>query len=245
MSANMIERIKSYLVKAGRPERTVFIGLGLSALALFVFVDLAGDMLEGESRRFDEWVLFVFRSASDKTISVGPSWLNEMMRDVTALGSTIVMLMVTLAVIAFLRLTEKRRAALWVFAAVMGGAVISTALKYAFNRPRPDIMLDTAIYSASFPSGHAMMSAVVYLTLGALIARTQQDRLLRVYIIVFSVFLALIIGISRIYLGVHWPTDVLAGWALGAGWAMVCWTAMIWLQRGGIVEPPIAAKVAV
>jgi undecaprenyl-diphosphatase len=83
-----------------------------------------------------------------------------------------------------------------------------------------------------------MMSAVVYLTLGALIAATQQGARLKLYILVLCASVTLLVGVSRVYLGVHWPTDVLAGWALGASWAMACWSVMIWLQRRGAVEQP-------
>lgn len=228
-----------------RPERAVLIGFALSALAFFAFVDLAGEMLEGESRAFDEWAMLLLRSPADHSVPLGPAWFTEMMRDVTAMGSTIVLSLITIAAVMFLWLTRNRRAAMWVLGAVAGGIILGMALKYAFDRPRPDFILDSVrVYTSSFPSGHALMSAVVYLTLGALIAQTQQDARLRVYIIAFSVFLTLIVGISRVYLGVHWPTDVLGGWALGAAWATGCWTAMMWLQRYGAIEQarPIRVK---
>jgi undecaprenyl-diphosphatase len=152
-----------------------------------------------------------------------------------------VLLLVTVATIAFLTLARDRHAALLVAIAVFGGTLLSTLLKAGFDRPRPDIALHTTtVYTASFPSGHAMMSAIVYLTLGALLAATQQDNRLKIYILGLSAALTLMVGVSRVYLGVHWPTDVLAGWALGASWAMACWSVMIWLQQRGAVEPPHA-----
>ena len=81
-----------------------------------------------------------------------------------------------------------------------------------------------------------MLSAVVYLTLGALLARTQTHRGIKVYFLAVAGLLTVIIGVSRVYLGVHWPTDVLAGWVGGAGWALLCWLVMLWLQRRGKVE---------
>jgi undecaprenyl-diphosphatase len=89
------------------------------------------------------------------------------------------------------------------------------------------------VYTASFPSGHSMMSAIVYLTLGALVARTQPDHGVKVYIMTIAVALTLMVGVSRVYLGVHWPTDVLAGWSLGGVWALLSWLVMVWLQSRG------------
>src|SRR6185295_10548936 len=116
--------------------------------------------------------------------------------------------------------------------AIVGGALISTALKSGFSRLRPDLVPHAdLVNSASFPSGHAMSSAVVYLTLGALLTRLRPERRLKVFLLTIAVTLTLIIGMTRVYLGVHWPTDVLAGWCLGAAWAMLCWAVALWLQR--------------
>jgi undecaprenyl-diphosphatase len=122
--------------------------------------------------------------------------------------------------------------ALMLLAATLGGTAISEGLKMGFNRPRPDLVAHVVeTTSMSFPSGHAMLSAVTYLTLGALIARTQEKKRLRGYVLGAAVLLTLLIGASRVYLGVHWPTDVLAGWCLGAAWALLCWAVATWLTR--------------
>jgi undecaprenyl-diphosphatase len=114
---------------------------------------------------------------------------------------------------------------------------VSTVLKAAFERPRPDLVPHGSYVStASFPSGHSMMAAVVYLTLGALLARVEPDRRVKVFILTAAVLLALLVGVSRVYLGVHWPTDVLAGWTVGAGWALLFWLVARALQRRGSVE---------
>jgi undecaprenyl-diphosphatase len=124
-----------------------------------------------------------------------------------------------------------------VLVSVAGGVLIGQTMKWAYARPRPELVPHGAeVFTASFPSGHSMMAAVVYLTVGALLARTQADRGVKVYILVVAVLLTVLVGASRVYLGVHWPTDVLAGWALGGLWALVCLVAMLWLQSRGRVE---------
>jgi undecaprenyl-diphosphatase len=159
------------------------------------------------------------------------------MRDVTALGSMGILTFVTLAVAGFMALDRKGHAALFVLVAVGSGMLLGTLLKMGFDRPRPDLVPHGAsVYTASFPSSHAMLAAVVYLTLGALLARVQPHRVLKLYLLGLAILLTVAIGASRVYLGVHWPTDVLAGWAIGAGWALLCWAAALWLQRRGRVE---------
>lgn len=225
-----------------RPERRLLLTLALAAFSLWAFIEISGEMLEGDSQRFDERVLMALRSAADPALPLGPVWLHEVMRDITALGSTVVLAVITIATVGFLALTRNRHAAVLVLISVVGGTLLSSLLKAAFDRARPDLVLHTTtVYSASFPSGHALMSAVVFLTLGALLAATQESTRLKIYILGLSLVLTLLVGASRVYLGVHWPTDVLAGWALGASWAMACWSLMTWLQRRGAVEPPAPA----
>ena len=213
--------------------------LALAAAAIWAFAELADDVLEGETHVFDEWVLLALRSATDASDPLGPRWLEELMRDITALGSTGVLTFITLAVAGFLALDRKSHAALFVLVAVGGGMLLSTALKLGFDRPRPDLVPHGSIvYTASFPSGHSMLAAVVYLTLGALLARVQPRLVLKLYLLGLAILLTMAVGASRVYLGVHWPTDVLAGWAVGAAWALFCWAAALWLQRRGQVESP-------
>ena len=113
-------------------------------------------------------------------------------------------------------------------------------LKDAFGRVRPDVVSHSLVeLTRSFPSGHTTLAAVTYLTLGALVARVQSSRQLKAYVLFVAITLTLLVGVSRVYLGLHWPTDVLAGWCLGAAWAMVCWIVTAWLQREGRVEKKI------
>jgi undecaprenyl-diphosphatase len=220
-------------------EFAVLAALALAAGAIWAFAELADDVFEGETHAFDEWILLALRSATDRADPLGPGWLEELMRDVTALGSTGLLTFITLAVAGFLALERKTNAALFVLVAVGGGMLLSTGLKMGFDRPRPDLVSHGSIvYTASFPSGHSMLSAVAYLTLGALLARVQPRRLLKLYLLGLAILLTVAVGASRVYLGVHWPTDVLAGWAIGAAWALFCWAAALWLQRRGQVESP-------
>jgi undecaprenyl-diphosphatase len=141
--------------------------------------------------------------------------------------------------VVYLLLAGKRATALFVIAAVVGGMLLSTALKIGFERPRPDLVpAATRVYTASFPSGHAMLSAITYLTLGALLARVEERRRVKAFLIGVAVTLTMLVGISRVYLGVHWPSDVLAGWCVGAAWAALCWFVALQLQRRGQVERP-------
>lgn len=220
-----------------RLERLTVALVLVVAAGILGFLVLADIVADGGARRFDEWLLLALRSPGDLSDPIGPKWFEEMMRDITALGGTAVLTLGVLAVTGFLALMRKAHAAIAVLASVVSGMVLSQAIKWAYARPRPELVphgMET--YSASFPSGHSMMAAVVYLTLGALLARHQAQPRMKVYVLVVAMLLTLLVGISRIYLGVHWPTDVLAGWCLGAAWAILCWFAMLWLQRRGVVE---------
>ena len=211
--------------------------LALTAASLYVFAKIADEILEGDVIGFDEAILRALRNPADLADPIGPHWLEAAMLDVTALGGTSVLTLVTVAVIGFLIMDKKRGAALFVLIAVGGGSLLSTFAKLMFARPRPELVAHLVhVSSYSFPSGHALSSAVTYLTLGALLARTQVRWHMKIYLLATAVALTLMIGASRVYLGVHWPSDVLAGWSLGAAWAMLCWQVERYLQRRGQVE---------
>ena len=208
-----------------------------AATGLLIFSMIADEVVEGETHGFDEAILLAFRVSGDPAEPIGPKWLEIMILDITSLGSAAVLGLVTLAAVVFLFMDGKRHSALFVLLAVASGTALSYLLKTGFDRPRPDLVAHLAnVHTLSFPSGHAMGSAITYLTIGAVIARTERKRLLKVYVLSLAVGLTLIVGLSRIYLGVHWPTDVLAGWALGAAWALLCWFIALWLQRHGEIE---------
>lgn len=230
-------KLAGLLKRVSAVEKSILLAACVSALSLFAFVEIADDMAEGDTTAFDTRLLLAFRDASDPANPLGPAWLEVIMRDFSALGGVAVLATVTILVIGFLLLTRKQHAAWMVALSISGGVVLSNLLKWGFARPRPDLVPHaTAVYTQSFPSGHAMLSAIVYLTLGALLARTQSDLRVKIYLLAAACSLTLLIGISRIYLGVHWPTDVLAGWAGGACWALLCWIVMLWLQGKGKIE---------
>jgi len=218
----------------GKYQLTTLILVGLLAAGLWAFAELADEMLEGETHALDRAILLSMRKATDPSDPLGPPWFEEAMRDITAFGSIAWLSFVTLATLGYLALRQRTRELCFVATAMAGGWILSTTLKWIFSRPRPELVPHGArVYSASFPSGHSLMAAVTYLTLAALLARVQAERRLKAYLLLLGIVLTLLTGISRVYLGVHWPTDVLAGWVIGASWAILCWLVARWLERGG------------
>jgi undecaprenyl-diphosphatase len=204
-------------------ERALLIAMLLVASALFAFFKLASEVSEGDTAAFDRAILLAFRTPGDPAVPVGPRWLAEAMTDLTAFGSVAGLVLVVGAVLGYLLLSGRVRTALFVLAATGTGMILGKLLKLAYDRPRPTLVPHLVdVTSASFPSGHATDSAIVYLTLAALLARTLPGPAHRLYIIGAAILLTLLIGVSRIYLGVHWPSDVAAGWSIGAAWAILC-----------------------
>lgn len=199
----------------------------------FLFLTLANEVREGETQRRDAWVLRSLRTPGDLAVPIGPAWGPAAARNLTALGSVPVLLLVVLAAAGFLALARLWRHLLLVLGASGGGLLLMVALKRVFDRPRPTVvpplMLET---SPSFPSGHAMMSAVVYLTLGALLAQLCPRWRERVYVMTVAGALTVLIGLTRLYLGVHYPSDVLGGWSVGLAWALASALAARGLRRG-------------
>jgi undecaprenyl-diphosphatase len=212
----------------------ILVPIILAAAAASAFIAILDEVVEGNTRAVDQAIILGFRVPGDPADPIGPPWLEEAVRDVTALGSAPALVIAVLAVAGFLALAKAWRPAIFTLAASGGGLLVSSLLKYAVDRPRPDLVPHgNLIYTTSFPSGHSMMSAVVYLTLAALVARLMEKKRLKSYALGVAMSLTMLVGISRIYLGVHWPSDVLAGWAAGAAWALGCWLIARWIGLGG------------
>ncbi len=209
--------------------------LGIAAGG-WIFIAIASEVREGDTRSFDRELLLAMRRPGDLAPIGGPV-VEETARDITSLGSTVVLGLVTVITVVFLALDGKRHMAYFALASVVSGMIVSDLLKDIFQRPRPEIVPHLAwVSNTSFPSGHSMMSAVTYLTLGALLARSHDRRAVKVFFLLVAALLGLLVGVSRVYLGVHWPTDVLAGWTAGAVWALLCWLAARWLQERGLAD---------
>jgi undecaprenyl-diphosphatase len=215
---------------ATRHGRTLLAVLAI-VLGVWGLISLTDTVQEGHTQKFDMRVILWF------VHHPGPPWLADVARDITALGGVAVLTLVTLAVVGYLLIARKRGAALLVVIAVTGGLLIGGLLKHLIDRDRPPREFQTTyVFTHSFPSGHSMLSAVTYLTLGALLAQVMSGRLLKLYFIVLALVLTFLVGLSRVYLRVHWPTDVLAGWTAGLVWAILCLMVARALQRKGAVE---------
>lgn len=210
-------------VSLGNQDKSYWVPVALVTVSVVLFLTLMMLVSEGGPLNVDEAIFMALRNAENPDVVGGPSWLKQVGQDITALGGNTVLILLSLLVITYLYMIEKLEL-IWVVLMATGGAIVlSLLLKNGFDRPRPDLVTHaTMVYTSSFPSAHAMVSASVYLTMGAILARTHQRQALKAFFITASVFLTLIIGVSRVYLGVHWPTDILAGWAAGVVWAVAC-----------------------
>ena len=197
----------------------------------WVLIVLTDHVREGHYEKFDMGLIRWFHAHR------GPPGLRDAGRDFTALGGIAVLTLVTSAVTGFLLITRKRRAAVLLVVAVVGGLLIGVVLKSAVHRDRPPLQYQEAyVFTKSFPSGHSMLSAVTYLTLGALLAQVTRRRRVKIYIIAVALLVTFLVGLSRVYLGVHWPTDVLAGWTAGLVWSILCLFVARKLQQKGALE---------
>lgn len=206
----------------------------------WVFIAVAHGVGAGSTQQLDARLLRALRNPDDPKEPLGPPWLAEVGRDLTALGGVAGLCLITAAVAGYLLICHKYRALGLLLFATVSGLLLSTWLKNLFHRPRPTVVPHLSyVSSASFPSGHSMLSAVVYLTLGSLLARLVEQRRLKVYFLGVALVLTFLVGVSRVYMGVHYPTDVLAGWSAGLVWALACGLLARWLQQRGMVEKTV------
>ncbi len=219
--------------------RFVFVTIAVicAAFAAVLLLDL---FRAGATAEFDRWVILALRNPVDTADAWGPHWVEEMGRDFTALGGFPVLTLLTCAIGGFLIFRRQRTAAMVVFVSILVALVLSSGLKAAIDRNRPDLVPHGQhVYTASFPSGHSMHSAATYFTLGGLLALFQRRRRLKIFILSTAALTTLLVGVSRVYLGVHWPTDVLGGWAFGS----ICALVTLLLARGLLTIPDVAAGV--
>lgn len=243
MKASSVLQRLTWLRHMGWGEAILLLAALLAVLVLHGFVELAEEVREGDTQAFDEWAIQSLRRADDPSMPVGPAWVREVGLDLTALGSFAVLLLFSASVVGFLLLQRRRRMALLVTIAVAGGMLLNMGLKHLFLRQRPSIVPHLReVTTPSFPSGHAAASAVVYLTLGALLAGYVKGRYTKAYVLAVAMALTALVGASRVYLGVHYPTDVLAGWSVGLVWALACWTVERALERVGALREARAAR---
>jgi undecaprenyl-diphosphatase len=190
----------------------------LTAAVLFCLISIL--VVSGKTIYIDNLILLSFRNAANTSIPIGPYWLLDFMRDVSALGSVSVAIVITVIASGFLIIKKGYKTLNILLSAVLGGGMFDLLLKEVFTRPRPRVVPHLVnVDSLSYPSGHSVMSAAIYLTLALILINLDIKRNIKMFFLYSAIFLILIIGISRIYLGVHYPSDVLGGWDLGLIWS--------------------------
>ncbi|GAB2702457.1 phosphatase PAP2 family protein [Aliiglaciecola aliphaticivorans] len=221
-------------LKMEKSHNKQFVLLFIFALILWLFYELAGFAVSGGTPQIDQNIILAFRNAEDLSDPLGPKWVEEMMRDITALGGVAILTSFTLFVTLFLLIENKPKIAALLVVAITSGMLVSFSLKYGITRPRPDLVPHGSyVYTSSFPSGHAMLSALVYFTLAGMLSYLPVRNRVKTYFYVIAIILTFSIGVSRVYLGVHWPTDVIAGWLMGIGWALLTLVVARFLRMNG------------
>ena len=216
------------------------------SVALWAAIELVDEVVfEKQSQAVDERILLALRNPANVADPLGPPWLEEAGRDLTALGGVAVQFLVVAAGGSYLALRRAYRALILLLLSIGGGILLSSLLKSTFGRDRPHLVPHGSwVYTSSFPSGHSMMSTITYLTLAVLLARIESRLHIKAFLIFVAAAISCLVGVSRVYLGVHWPTDVLAGWSMGTAWALLCLMVMRELQRRGQVETADATAAA-
>jgi len=219
------------LAEAVRHPPWLMIGAGALAMAALLVAGLGETIARGHQYAFDRSVMLAMREPEDIRIPEGPVWLKQAMIDITALGGETVLTLVVVAAAGLLAITRRWLSFWLVLGGTISGAWLVSLAKSGFARPRPALIDHLVeVGSASFPSGHAASSATVYLTLALLLTQIVRKRAVRWYLITVAIALVIAIGASRVYLGVHWPSDVIAGWSFGALWALGWWSLGGWLR---------------
>jgi undecaprenyl-diphosphatase len=204
-----------------------------AALLVGVLVKLATEVQGGINHAFDKEIMLALRNPADLSDPIGPGWFEELMRDFTALGGNGFLTVLTALVLLVTMVEGRRREAMIFLGSVIAALVLGKLMKLGFDRPRPDLVPHhTQVYTSSFPSSHAGMAAAIYLSLAAMVVEWPARRAIRSMAIAVGILFTLVVGASRVYLGVHWPTDVIAGWSFGTACALICWLALVRLHHG-------------
>lgn len=246
--------MRAWAIHLVRIEMRLLVGLFAVSGFLWAFLFVMGEVREGDTYRLDSSILLALRRPGALGTPIGPRWLQETARDITALGGFTVLTLVVIASIALLLIHRRRFQAMVLAAAVLGGQVLADMTKHLVGRNRPDLVphLDQ-VYSSSFPSGHSALSPIVYFTLAGILAAGEPNRAAKTLLLALAAALVLCIGASRVYLGVHWPTDVLAGWAMGTAVALLATLVLHRLaphrpasakSRGPVAAEPARARAA-
>ena len=230
MTSTQVQIFLRRMLRIARTEIAAVTALFVLALGVMTFVEVAGDMTGTDGQAFDQAVLaWVQPVAGDPR---GPRWLEEAAADLTSLGGISVLILFAVIAVVFLLLQRKRLSALLLVLGLAGGVTLSEGLKALFGRPRPPAAFQAVeTLNASFPSGHTLMATVFYLTVGVMLTRAFPRVHLKAFVLGAAMTVALLIGLTRIYLGAHWASDVFAGWCAGAAWAMTLWLVAYAVQR--------------
>lgn len=234
------QSLLNFTRRAFRIARNEFAALGallVIAVGVMSFVELADDMTEDDGQAFDQMILSALRPTADPHDAWGPWWLEEAAADLTSLGGIAVLGLFATVSVVFLLIQRKRLSAVLLLTGLAGGVLLSEGLKAVFGRERPSSAYQAVdTINASFPSGHALLSAVFYLSLGVMLTRAFPRHRVKGFVLGVAIVITLLVGVTRVYLGAHWATDVLAGWAVGAAWAMALWLVAYAVERRQIVH---------
>jgi undecaprenyl-diphosphatase len=224
MEQSPLTRFLTRALRLARAEFAALTALLIVGLGVMIFVELADDMTEADGQAMDQAVLSAMRPYADPSDAWGPWWLEEAAADLTSLGGISVLGLFAVVAVIFMVIQRKRLSAALLVAGLAGGVALSEGLKAMFQRERPPAQFQAVeTLNASFPSGHALLSTVFYLSLAVMLSRAFPHARLKAYVVGVGIVIALLIGVTRVYLGAHWASDVLAGWSVGAAWAMALW----------------------
>ncbi len=209
---------------AAAPPAPRALWIAMAAAGFVALLLLGFSIIDQETFRWDRAIILGLRVPGDTKQPIGPEWLHQAMVDITAVGSGTILTLAVGITVGLLLVRRLWLTAALVLAATVSGSLLAAQAKFFFHRTRPELVDHLVpVTGLSFPSGHATNSAIVFLTLAGLIAQVERGHSARTYTMAVAIVLVGAIGVSRVYLGVHWPSDVLAGWCAGTGWAALWW----------------------